>query len=34
MGAARVLAPLTDALKGPGKTLTWTPDLEAAFRHA
>ena len=34
MGAARVLAPLTDALKGPGKTLTWTPDLEAAFCHA
>ena len=33
-GAARVLAPLTNALKGPGKTLTWTPDLEAAFRHA
>ena len=33
-GAARVLAPLTDALKGPGKTLTWTPDLKAAFGHA
>ena len=33
-GAARVLAPLTDTLKGPGKTLTWTPDREAAFRHA
>ena len=33
-GAARVLAPLTDALKGPGKTLTWTPVLKAAFRHA
>ena len=33
-GAARVLAPLTDALKGPGKTLTWSPDLEAAFHHA
>ena len=33
-GAARVLAPLTDALKGPGKSLTWTPDLDSAFRHA
>ena len=33
-GAARVLALLTDALKGPGKTLTWTPDHKAAFRHA
>ena len=33
-GAARVLAPLTNALKGTGKTLTWTSDLEAAFRHA
>ena len=33
-GAAKVLAPLTNALKGPGKSLTWSPDLEAAFRHA
>ncbi len=33
-GAARVLAPLTDALKGPGKSITWTSNLEAAFRHA
>ena len=33
-GAARVLALPTDALKGPGKSLTWTPDLNAAFRHA
>ena len=33
-GAARILAPLTDALKGPGKSLTWTPILEAAFHHA
>ena len=33
-GAARVLAPLTDALKGPGKSLIWTPILKAAFRHA
>ena len=28
-----MLAPLTDALKSPGKNLTWTPDHEAAFRH-
>ena len=33
-GAARVLAPLTDALKGSGKSLTWTPLLDAAFHHA
>ena len=33
-GAARVLAPLNNALKVPGKTITWTPDLESAFRHA
>ena len=33
-GAARVLAPLTNALKGPGKSLICTPILEAAFRHA
>ena len=33
-GAARVLAPLADALKGPGKSLIWTPILKAAFRHA
>ena len=26
-GAAQVLAPLTDALKGPGKTIRWTPLL-------
>jgi len=32
-GAARVLAPLTDALKGPGKTKTilWTPLMDSAF---
>ena len=24
-GAVQVLAPLTDALKGPGKTIRWTP---------
>ena len=33
-GAARILALLTDALKGPGKSLTWTPVLKAAFIHA
>ena len=33
-GATRILAPLTDAFKGPGKSLTWTLILEAAFRHA
>ena len=33
-GAARVLAPLTDALKGSGKSLTCTPLLNTAFRHA
>lgn len=32
--AARVLAPLTDALKGPGKVLMWNPFLDSAFRHA
>ena len=30
-GAARVLAFLTDALKGPGKSLTWSPALDSAF---
>ena len=34
LGAARVLAPLTDALKGSSKSLTWTPLLNTAFRHA
>ena len=33
-GAARVLASLTDDLKGPGKFLVWTLVLEAAFCHA
>ena len=33
-GAAGVLAPLTDALKGTSKALTWTPDLDVAFRRA
>ena len=32
--AALVLAPLTNALKGPGKRLDWTPPLDAAFYHA
>ena len=32
--AARVLAPLTDAVKGPGKSLTWSPVLESAFTRA
>ena len=30
-GAARVLAPLTDTLKGPGKSLTWSLVLDSAF---
>ena len=33
-GAARVLAPLTDTLKGPGKSLTWSPVLDSAFTRA
>ena len=33
-GAAKVLAPLTDALKGPGKTLTWSSALDSAFNKA
>ena len=32
--AARVLAPLTDALKGPGKTISWTPLMSSAFSRA
>ena len=32
--AALILAPLTNALKGPGKLLDWTPLLDAAFRRA
>ena len=32
--AARVLAPLTNALKGPGKSLPWNPTLESAFSAA
>ena len=33
-GAAGVLAPLTDALRGPGKSLYWSPALDSAFCHA
>ena len=35
-GAAGVLllAPLTDALKGPGKSLVWSPALDSAFHYA
>ena len=29
--AAKVLAPLSNALKGPGKSLQWTPVLDSAF---
>ena len=30
-GAARVLAPLTDALKGSGKSLSWSPAQDSTF---
>ena len=30
-GAAVVLAPLTDTLRGPGKSLAWSPALDPAF---
>ena len=33
-GAAGVLAPLTDAFKGPGKSLDWFPALDPAFLRA
>ena len=33
-GAARVLAPLTDALQGPGKSLSWSPAFDSAFTRA
>ena len=33
LGAAGVLAPLTDTLRGPGKFLTRSPALDSAFRH-
>ena len=32
--AAQVLAPLTDALKGPGKSISWTPLMNSAFNRA
>ena len=32
--AAQVLAPLTDALKGPGKTISWIPIMDSAFSRA
>ena len=33
-GATGVLAPLSDALKGPGKSLTWSVALYSAFCNA
>ena len=33
-GAVNLLAPLTDALKGPGKSLSWSPVLDSAFTKA
>ena len=30
---ATVLAPLTIALKGPGKSLLWSDELDSAFYH-
>ena len=33
-GAACVLAPLRDALKGPGKSLTWSQALDSPFSYA
>ena len=34
LGAARVFTPLKDALKGPGKSLSWSPALNSAFTRA
>ena len=31
--AAGVLAPLTNALKGPGKSLSWSPMRDSSFRQ-
>ena len=31
---AQVLAPLTNAPRGPGKSLLWSPVLDSTFRHA
>ena len=33
-GAAQILTPLTDALKGPGKSLSWSPVLKFTFTRA
>ena len=33
-GAAQVLASLTDALKGPRKSFSWSPVLDSAFTRA
>ena len=33
-GAVRILAPLTEALKGPGKSLIWSSALNSAFIKA
>ena len=33
-GAAGVLAPLTDALRGPGKSLIWSPALDSTIHPA
>ena len=33
-GAAGVLDPLMDSLKGPGKSLTWSPALDSPFCRA
>ena len=33
-GAAQILAPFTDAFKGPGKALSWSPMLDSAFTRA
>ena len=33
-GTAQVFATLMDALKGPGKSLTWSPVLDFAFTRA
>ena len=34
VGIIGVLAPLTDALKGPGKSLSWSPALNSTFTRA
>ena len=33
-GAARALAPNTDAFKGPGKTIYWSPFMDSDFNKA